>query len=138
MHDFTALRHLELDLLLFVNGWGSVGVDWMEVDEDEQMSNNGAIEPLLYILPPCLETFTLRVPCVDVEHLSQLFENFTEERAEHLPNLTTVTLKVRTHDCWSQEFEDAEALVEQVVQFAKENGLEVEGVEAQDVEAEDE
>lgn len=137
MHDFTALRHLELDTVFFVNGWGSVGVDFIDIDEDEDKSNNGAIEPLLYILPPCLETFTLGVACVDVEHLPQLFENFAEERAEHLPNLKTVTLRVRTQDCWSQEFEDAETLVEEVVQFAKDNGLGVERVEAQDVEAQD-
>lgn len=137
MHDFKVLRHLELDTVFFVNSGGSVGPDFMEVDEDEDMSNNGPIEPLLYILPPCLQTFTLVVPCVDVESLPLLFENFAEERAEHLPNLKSVTLRIRRHDCWAQEFEDAETLAEQVVQFAQENGLEIEGDGESDDEAAD-
>lgn len=115
MHSFTALKHLELDTYLFV----SVLCD-------------DPLEPLVYVLPPCLETFVLCVRPGHQDALPQLFESFITERAEKLPALRSVTLYIEPSYPWRWGRGPVRVLTEAVYKFASEYGFNVDAEQLTD------
>ena len=122
MYGFSVLRHLELSTVFFVNGIGSVGATGEEIEDDW----SDPIVPLIDILPPSLESFTLWVPCVDYECLVELCKNFKRKREEVLPRLKKVKLMVMREDCWGYLFSGYERQEKIVELIAAENDFEVE------------